>query len=72
MNQLLPQKNGRQCKMKVNNTEPSWSSCQAKVEATKNRKKTTAELLLDFDEEIDRLFLEDSMIKPQDRNDSPS
>lgn len=53
--------------MKVNNTEPSWSSCQAKVEATKNRKKTTAELLLDFDEEIDRLFLENSIIKPQDR-----
>jgi len=30
-------------------------------------KKTPAELLLELDEEIDRLFLEDSMIKPHDR-----
>jgi len=39
---------------------------QAEEEA-KNRKKPTAELSLDFDEEIDRLFLPDSMIKLQDR-----
>ena len=36
-------------------------------EEAKNRKKTTAELSLEFDEEIDKLFLEDSTIKLQDR-----
>ena len=53
--------------MKVNNTEPTWSSSQVNVEATKDRKKTTAELSFEFDEEIDKLFLEDSPIKLQDR-----
>ena len=43
--------------MKVNNTEPTWSSGQVKVEAIKDRKKTTAELSFEFDEEIDKLFL---------------
>ena len=36
-------------------------------EKAKGRKKTTAELSFEFDEEIDKLFLEDSPIKLQDR-----
>ena len=39
----------------------------ASLVAEEGRKKTTAELSLLFDEEIDRLFLEDSLIKIQDR-----
>ena len=36
-------------------------------EEAKNRKKTTYELSLEFDEEIDKLFLDDSQVKLQDR-----
>ena len=35
-------------------------------EEVKDSKKPTAELLLDFDEEVDRLFIEGSVYKPQD------
>ena len=50
-----------------NRTEPAWSSDRVKAKATKDRIKTTAELSFEFDEEIDKLFLEDSPIKLQDR-----
>ena len=46
--------------------EAKAAEAKAKREA-ENRKKTTAELSFEFDEEIDKLFLEDSPIKLQDR-----
>ncbi len=46
--------------------EAKTAQAKAKRDA-ENRKKTTAELSFEFDEEIDKLFLEDSLIKLQDR-----
>ena len=42
-------------------------AAKAKAKAAQKPKKSTYELSLEFDEEIDKLFLEDSPIKLQDR-----